>query len=115
MSSRDAAVSRHRGDTAATIVLLIAHGLLVFYTVAWAVSLYSSEKHSESRCRTHNLDCRDSWLIGSAWTAVGVSAVLIILDVMLVIRRRRRLSFFVPLLFCVAQIVVVAALAAATH
>ncbi len=102
-------VARRLADKAVTIVLLVGHGLLALYTIGMAVALTSEQEYLESRCRTHNLDCTNPWRTDGAPIAIGVSVVLMVLDLALAIWRirKRRRSFFVPLLFCVGQIVVI--------
>lgn len=113
MSTGPSAVPRRMADMAATVLLLIGHGLLVLYTVGMATTLTHEQEYLESRCRFHNLDCGNPWRTNGAPAAIGVSVVLMVLDLALVVWRitKQRRTFFVPLLFCVGQIAVIAALA----
>lgn len=108
MSTVQPAAPRRVVDTVTTVVLLVGHGLLALYTIAMAASLTHEQEYLESRCRYHNLDCSNPWRSDGAPVAIGVTVVLLVIDLVLAIWRitRRRPSFFVPLLFCVAQIVV---------
>nr|WP_231982441.1 DUF6264 family protein [Mycobacterium sp. E787] len=112
MSTGQSPVPRRLADTAVTVLLLVVHGLLVLYTIGMAASLANEQEYLESRCRYHNLDCSNPWRSNGAPIAIGVSVVLMVLDLALVIwrRRTRRRAFFVPLLCCVGQVVVIAAL-----
>lgn len=112
MSTGRPAVPRRVADRAATALLLIGHGVLVLYTIGMAVELTHEQEYLESRCRFHNLDCTNPWRTNGAPAAIGVSVVLMVVDLALVIWRttKRRRTFFVPFLFCLGQIAVIAAL-----
>jgi hypothetical protein len=109
MLAERSAVPRHWADILTTTLLLLVHGWLVMFTILMSKDLMSEQNYLESRCRFHNLDCSNPWRSGGAPIALGVSVVLMLVDLVLVIRRamKRRRSFVVPLLCCVGQLVVI--------
>lgn len=107
MSTAQSAVPRRWADI--TILLVLAHGGLVMFTILMAAEALSEQEYLESRCRFHNLDCSNPGRTIGAPIAIGVSVVLMLLDLVLVIwrTRKRRRSLLVPLLCCIGQLVVI--------
>jgi hypothetical protein len=109
MSTDRSAALRRLADIFTTILLLLEHGWLVMFTISMSEDLISEQEYLESRCRFHNLDCSNPGRTNGAPIAIGVSAALMLLDLVLVTWRstKRRRSFFVPLLCCIGQLVVI--------
>ena len=104
--------ARRRADQIVTIVLLIAHALLALYTVAWAFGFQSDQEYLESRCRYHDLVCSNPWVTVAAWIGLAGTGLLFALDLAFAIKwmRKGRLAFYVPLLGCLGQVAVFAAM-----
>ncbi len=112
MSTDRLGFPRRWADIFVALVLLLAHGSLVLFTVLMSAGIGGEQEYLESRCRYHHLDCSNPGRSIGGPIAVGVSAILALLDLALVIWRssKRRLSFSVPLPFCIGQFVVIVAL-----
>ena len=103
---------RRSADRVGTVLLLIVHALLALYTLAGAYGIESYEEDMESRCRSHDLDCSNSWVAVAANIGWAGSGLLFILDLVFAIRwmSKGRLAFYVPLLGCLGQVAVFVAM-----
>jgi hypothetical protein len=107
MSSAQTPAPRSASDNVATIVLLVAHSVLVGFTLLTVAGLVLTDQDPHDQCRIHGLDCDRGARVREA-VGIGVigSAVLVILDLVLTrLLARRRLSFVVPLLCCIGQLI----------
>ena len=111
VTSVQATPTRRTADNVWTILLLVGHVMLVLFTLLVLAAIMSNQEYMEGRCRWHNLDCSNPWIDVAAWIALGGSALLLLLDLVLGIRLmvKRRLAFYIPLVCCIGQVIVLAA------
>jgi predicted transglutaminase-like protease len=103
-------VPRLDGDVVGTILLLVLHMMLVLATLVIVLAIHNEYEYHNYNCRYAH-ECSNPLIDTATWIGLGGSAVLFIVDLVLAISRmvKRQAAIYVPVVCCIAQVIVAGA------